>query len=38
MNELIRKLQPLVAQVTALQAQAMALGLFGNDRELLEGR
>ena len=36
MNELIRKLQPLVARVTALQAQARTLGLFANDRELLE--
>ena len=36
MDELIRKLKPLVAQVTALQAQARAIGLFANDRELLE--
>ena len=36
MDELIRKLRPLVAQVTALQSQARAFGLFANDRELLE--
>ena len=36
MDELIRKLRPLVAQIMALQAQASAIGLFANDRELLE--
>jgi rubredoxin len=36
MNDLVAKIKPLAKRLADLQRQAKALGLFANDRELLE--
>ncbi len=36
MDDLIAAIRPLAAEIVALQKQMIALGMFANDRELLE--